>query len=142
MLPGQSPCGRRFHGDDAFGVLPAAGEVVVPCGVLVVIALGVAMGGGGGEALDGEFLAGDLLAALDVFAAEDGGDRDDGDDGGDDGAEPGSEGEHGGDGSGIMLLVASSSDPWAGCPAGWQRVMAFCERDGHRKFLGRGWTHR
>lgn len=20
--------------------------------------------------------------------------------------------------------------------------MAFCERDGHRKFLGRGWTHR
>ena len=33
-------------------------------------------------------------------------------------------------------------DPWAGCPPGWQRVMVFCERAGHRKFLGRGWAHR
>jgi hypothetical protein len=41
-----------------------------------------------------------------------------------------------------MLPVASGGDPWAGCPAGWQRVMAFCERKGHRKFLGRGWAHR
>jgi hypothetical protein len=41
-----------------------------------------------------------------------------------------------------MLRVASGGDPWAGCPAGWQRVMVFCERGGHRKFLGRGWAHR
>ena len=38
--------------------------------------------------------------------------------------------------------MASGGDPWAGCPPGWQRVMVFCERKGHRKFLGRGWAHR
>ena len=29
-----------------------------------------------------------------------------------------------------------------GLPAGWQRAMVFCERAGHRTFLGRGWAHR
>lgn len=37
----------------------------------------------------------------------------------------------------------SGSSVWAGCPAGAQPVMVFCERNGHaRKFLGRGWTYR
>lgn len=49
---------------------------------------------------------------------------------------------HDGQRSGIMLSVVSGGDPWAGCPPGWQRVMAFCARKGHRKFLGRGWAHR
>ena len=38
--------------------------------------------------------------------------------------------------------MSSSSGPWAGCPAGAQPVMVFCQRLGHRKFLGRGWTYR
>ena len=38
--------------------------------------------------------------------------------------------------------MGAGADPWAGCPPGWQRVMVFCERGVHRKFLGRGWAHR
>ncbi len=37
--------------------------------------------------------------------------------------------------------MSSSTDVWAGCPAGAQPVMVFCERPGHRKFLGRGYTY-
>ena len=38
--------------------------------------------------------------------------------------------------------MSGSRDPWAGLPPGAQPVMVFCEREGHRKFLGRGWTYR